>query len=480
MATRVPLPAGAGVPPVPPVGAGGGAAAAGPAMWPDDVVPREHHRVLGYFKWSLIFIGGFLLPTSIAAILNSLGWKGGIVIEIALINLAFFMLLPAIIGGSSLVDFLGRLKWIFKKPAADAPPAEKERWGRLAQVFNVSVITFIAALIGPMYLLLVEIKGHGDYAGLLVAFVPVAVLYVLAWSRSATFVKAVGKYTLYGVIALAVIWPVAQFFPGVTQGAVKVYRQATTWVAKQWTTYGFKSTTSQARGNVELASAQLLETLRTDCLTVLETRVKTAIVNKVVIPETEVTAEVAKCEAIGAAPKDVSPAAKPATSGVSNYPPAQDRSPAATPAAIPTVPTATIPPKGRVVTLNQGDTNSSFALGGCGAQRCRVVVEGWGGEQLFPDPAYPNGYRSWKMDPRGVYQDNGRAIAIPVPADMAQEVPAPQFNLGALVILAGNQPLGMAGDNTCFTAGELTARVNARAEVRSKGNRTWSVRVEQC
>lgn len=471
MATA-PLP----LPPVPPVPPVGGAAPAGPAMWPADVTPRPRSFTASWTKIFLLALGALVLPTALSALFNSVGWTGAIAVVMLIYGIAYLWALPPVLGASSLLDLARQLK----KPAADASEEAKAKWRFTNRTFEVSVLIFLGGLMAPVVLLGLPLKGFGATALLILALVIPAIVWTLRYSKGEWVIRRFGWALIMLIVGTLLYWALSATLPGVTQGVAKLHSQATTWVAKQWTAYGFKTTTAAARGNAELASAQLLETLRTECLTAFEAKVKTALANKVVIPETEVTAEIAKCEAIG----------KPAPAPAVAQPTAEVAAPiVAAPAKSTKADVVYVCDEVvKEVSYAPGHQYGRVAIGTFKAGRYEVAVSGRRNTPFY-DGTPPVFYQWCEMDPDGrigickdkqgqVTRDNQGE---PWPAPKEALLPGEAY--GKLVVHGLGYPLPIGARGQIESGNELNLALdvnNTQHPLYYAGTETLRVTIKQC
>lgn len=134
------------------------------------------------------------------------------------------------------------------------------------------------------------------------------------------------------------------------------------------------------------------------------------------------------------------------------------------------------PASNGVVTLRQGPAGT-FDLGvHTGSVKVTVVAET--GKQRFAHND-ATGYQEWHVNAYGVFTDAGGHTHI---APAHHGIPLPGAPMGALVVLADGQAKGVVG-GTCYAVGsnaQLTLQVNHWPLWQGAGNRSWTVRVEEC
>ncbi len=201
----------AGIPPVVPPAGGGGVH--GPAMWPDDVRPRNHHRVRTYLTWVAIVLGILAGPTALAAICNRFGWTGAISYIMAAVGLGFAIALPLLVGATGVVDLFRKLK----KPKEGATEAEKDAWCATHWAFDRWCILFFGSLMGPSALMILPLEGYGKLAALAVALAIPTIAYAIRYSEKIWVIEYFAKLLVIAFCTVLAYWLISATMPNVVQ-----------------------------------------------------------------------------------------------------------------------------------------------------------------------------------------------------------------------------------------------------------------------
>ncbi|TXH01895.1 MAG: hypothetical protein E6P95_00985 [Candidatus Moraniibacteriota bacterium] len=450
-------------------------------MWPDDVVPHEHHRVLGYFKWVAIALVVLAGPTAVSAILNRLGWEGAISTVITLMGIGYLVILPLLVGGTGFIDLLRRLK----KPAEEASEEEKARWRATNWTFNVWCVIFFGSLMGPVALALLPLQGFGGAATILVALIVPTIAWTLRYSESTWVIEHFAWFLMVAFCATLAYWIAAATMPGVVQSGKNLVNNWVVGPVAYWfTKTSTISTPDQLVREIEGEVIRVNTTKVTNCLARLKTK---AASGAAVDP-----ADIERCKALDTAtdkwraakpPQDVrpaSPAMSTAAGEINRGGEAEKAKP--TPAAAPAAPAP------RTV-MSQAFSWQSFtpsrhqkflSLGTVPAGTYRILCEGQRMQRFLENGVY----NDYAQDCQGVLIHNGMKPWVhPGTKPNEMPIPLPREAYGALIRVAGNyeQPeLALTGSFTVHTETEVVVGINiSQSDNLFGGGGTLRVRVVQ-